>query len=124
MNDNIIPLNPAAPKISDIEQIDAYIDLALGPKATELMSGVTLYTKDGATLGNAIVIGQTTPSSEAMADWLVQTKQRLWLVETDFGNKMKLTDREVDAYFTLGRQQDYQKWALNRWEKINGGPES
>lgn len=59
-----------------------------------------LRTRDGRKIGNGIIIQEITeglkPSS---AEYLEQTSQKLWLVETDFGNRLRLTDREIDNYF-------------------------
>lgn len=98
--------------------------MLLGITAKEIAPGVTLMTKDGRTTGNAIVIGQTTPSSESMVEYIEATDQRLWLVETDFGNQMKLTDREINDWYHLGFQRDYDAWWNARIERITESIES
>lgn len=89
-------------------------------RATTIGPGVTLFTKDGSNTGNAIIINQTEPSSEAMADWMKANNETLWLVETDFGNKVKLTTSEINAGYWLGYQKSYDSWFKDRMKCING----
>jgi hypothetical protein len=87
------------------------------PKATELAPGVTLYTKDGTLIGNGIVIKEVKPHPSA-EEYLKKTNQKVWLVETDFGNQTRLCDREIEEFYTLGVQSDYDKWWDDRCEAI------
>jgi len=68
-------------------------------KAEVLDVGVTLFTRDGRVVGNAIVI-------EKFGD--------LWRVETDFGNQMTMTKNEVDAWYHLGHQSTVARWRRDR----------
>ena len=76
---------------------------------------ITLRTKDPTRNGNAILYG-TEPSR--------YTGEQLLLVETDFGNKMKLTVGEVNELFTIGLVVNYQDWRNDRralqQEEFNG----
>lgn len=105
--------------------------MLLGITAKEIAPGVTLMTKDGRTIGNAIVVEQATPCKLAtiggLPEYLEKTEQKLWLVETDFGNRTKLTDREIAEWFNLGFQQSYATWLEARsealWKIQNPEPE-
>lgn len=66
---------------------------------------ITLQTKDPARNGNAILYG-TEPSKF--------TGEQLMLVETDFGNKMRLTNNELNELFIMGRPRNYQEWLTDR----------
>ena len=101
MNDNIAPIRP---EISVQDLLDAV-------QAKEIAPGVTLCTKDGYVTGNAIVIKEIKPTT-TMADWLEANNQKLWLIETDFGNRCQFTDAEIEAYYNLGYQRDHDSW----WE--------
>jgi hypothetical protein len=88
------------------------------PRATELAAGVTLFTKDSSTVGNGIIVKQLQPGKfqqlGGMTDYLERTGQKLWLVETDFGNNMKLVDAEIREYYELGYQYEYNQWWSDR----------
>lgn len=102
------------------EQIEATVSelaLRLGPQATELAPGVTLITKDGHNTGNGIIVRETKPHPAA-AEYLKKTNQRVWLVETDFGNRTTFCDREIEEFYTLGVQDDYDRWWDARYEAI------
>lgn len=58
----------------------------------------TLFTRDGRRMGNAIIIEETRPP-QAAAEYLAKTGQKMWLIETDFGNYLRLTDNEIDEHF-------------------------
>lgn len=78
--------------------------------ATEIAPGVTLTTLDGAQIGNAIVI-QKQPRNyrgELIDD--TDASKRLWLIETDFGNRLICTENEIHELFGLGFQQEYNDW--------------
>lgn len=76
--------------------------------------GVTLQTLDGAIIGNAIIVKQT-PIRD-----LPPTMQNTvcWNVQTDFGNKLILTESELFQMFKLGYQQEYDSWWDRRLELI------
>lgn len=122
MNDNI-------KEDSELSEIETML---LGIAAKEIAPGVTLMTKDGRSIGNAIVVQQIEPSAYAKAggmdDYLKTTGQRLWLIETDFGNQVKYTDREIGEFFNLGFQQTYTRWLEARsealWKVQNPEPEA
>jgi hypothetical protein len=121
MNDNVLEFkrpkdDPQFREINVLDLLDAV-------QAKELAPGVTLMTKDGRTIGNAIVIKETEPSSEAMKDFIRNTGQKLWLIETDFGNRAKLTDNEINEWFHLGYPHDHDIWWDARLEKIHQGIE-
>lgn len=104
----------------DKEQIEATVTelaLRLGPQATELASGVTLITRDGHNIGNGIVVREAKPHPAA-TEYLKKTNQRVWLVETDFGNHTTLSDREIEEFYTLGVQDNYDRWWEARFEAI------
>lgn len=75
-----------------------------------------LFTKDGRRTGNAIVIKEIEPSSESMKRFLAIDNSKLYLVETDFGNRMKLSTKELNSMFDLGPRESYKKWAADRSE--------
>ena len=76
---------------------------------------LTLQTKNSKAHGNAIIVRQIEPSSQSMKDYL--QGRPLWLVETDFGNRMRLTDREIDDMFHRSKDPtDYEQWKHDRAE--------
>lgn len=86
----------------------------------------TLFTRDGRRMGNAIIIEEVTPPPAA-AEYLAKTGQKMWLIETDFGNRVRLTDNEIDEHFyrldELNELQQahcqaatYDYWAYDRRE--------
>ena len=80
--------------------------------ATEIKPGVTLLTKDGRQIGNAIVVERNghTSSFPGSRDYIP-----LWKIETDFGNRIdKITEQEIHTLFTLGFERDYRTWAEDR----------
>jgi hypothetical protein len=95
---------------SDIEEMLELI------QAKEIASGVTLMTKNGVQVGNAIVVKQVGDTR----DWYKDDREIIpvWLVETDFGNRMKLTNREILEWYDLGFQRDYESWWDARLEQI------
>lgn len=94
-------------------------DLLDAVQAKEIAPGVTLMTKDGRTIGNAIVIRETT--APAAMEYLQSTGQKLWLIETDFGNRVSLCDNEIHDMFNLGYPRNYDSWWDARMEKIQEG---
>lgn len=66
---------------------------------------LALVTKDGRKVGNAIL-------------YRIETDARLgklYSVETDFGNHMRLTKRELAEMFSLGLRTDYIRWRNDRY---------
>lgn len=86
-------------------------------QATELAPGVTLLTKNGGRIGNAIVI-RGIPREEvltqSMLSYLDETNQQMWLIETDFGNRTRFCTNELLAHFELGYQQEFKDWFADR----------
>jgi hypothetical protein len=97
-------------------------------RATEIAPGVTLFTKDGAVIGNAIVVrevGQTRvwrndPASAGIPldSPDAVTLEPVWQVETDFGNRLQPTTREIFTMWDLGYVQDYDQWWDDRLDII------
>lgn len=69
-----------------------------------------LQTKDGSRIGNAILYGGGT-RVYVNADIPAVV---LYFVETDFGNHMRLTWKEILDQFEIGPAQDYRRWKENR----------
>lgn len=87
------------------------------PPSKIIAPGVLLCTIDGTKMGNAIVIGEA-PVPPAALEYLHATSQKLWSIETDFGNMAVLTTNEIFEFFTLGWQADHDQWWDNRLEQI------
>ncbi len=68
---------------------------------------LTLKTRDGTKIGNAIYYGSETREFEGKS-YLIH------LVETDFGNRCRFSTDEINYYFTLGKICTYQTWCKNR----------
>jgi hypothetical protein len=65
----------------------------------------TLLTRDGRQIGNAIIVEE------------IENKhgpEKLFLVETDFGNRCKLNQAEIEAWFYPGREASYAEWSTDR----------
>lgn len=95
------------------------------PTATKIAPGVTLTTLDGAKVGNGIIVREITTDKMnpfavkgGLPEYLESTGQKLWLVETDFGNRMTLSTNEVHEFYGLGYQQDYETWWDERLQTI------
>lgn len=95
----------------------------LRPKATGPAPGVTLCTRDGSQIGNAIIIKQIEPQSQFMKDYLKETGETIWLLQTDFGNFTRYTKGEIDSLYTYGVQDSYDRWFDARLELIRLGVE-
>lgn len=67
-----------------------------------------LWTDNGQRVGNGILYAKE-PSK-------YRPEVMLNLVETDFGNRMRLTDEELDGYYTVGPETDYNRWKSDRDE--------
>ena len=78
---------------------------ALMTSTTTFRSKV-LYTKDGSRVGNAILYG--TELSRFVKGTVLN------LVETDFGNRMKLNNNELEELYTVGPERDYDQWKYDR----------
>jgi hypothetical protein len=94
----------------------------LAGNADKIEAGVTLFTKDGRRLGNAIIVKEVEPDYYAKLGGLVEhlelTNQKLWLLETDFGNQMRLSDNEILEAYDLGYKSNYILWWSNRQDLI------
>lgn len=86
--------------------------------AVRIGPGVTLQTLDGAKVGNGIVVKELEPQYEGLKAYLDKSGQKLWLVETDFGNTMKLCDNEIHELYGLGYQTSYERWWDDRLATI------
>lgn len=62
-----------------------------------------LYTRDGRRVGNAIIFH-------------VEDGERgsVYLIETDFGNRMRLSQSEILGLFWIGEPASYARWSLDR----------
>ena len=84
-----------------------------------------LFTKNGQITGNAILVREideeeTNKLAPSLTDYLKNTNQKLYWVETDFGNTMRLSTNEINGMFTYGHEQDYDRWSAARRQLING----
>lgn len=70
-----------------------------------------LFTRDGRRIGNAIIIREVQPHPEA-AHYFTKTGQKLWLIETDFGNQLRFSDNEIEEHF-------YRLDELNELQQIH-----
>lgn len=68
-----------------------------------------LWTDNGQRVGNGILYAKE-PSK-------YRPEVMLNLVETDFGNRMRLTDEELDGYYTVGPETDYERWKSDRQDR-------
>lgn len=66
--------------------------------------GRLLHTKDGRALGNAIITGPC-----EIKDW-----GTVWPVETDFGNRLKMTANEIVSCFHMGKHTSVKRWRQDR----------
>lgn len=76
---------------------------------------ITLITKDGSKVGNAILYGGGT----AMYTQPEPKEQVLFFVETDFGNHMQLSWAEIEELWTVGQAANYSRWRSDRDQLIN-----
>lgn len=90
-------------------------------RARKYARGVTLHTRDGSQIGNAVIVKQLTPKGSMAAYLKDNGNQKLWLVETDFGNRMTMCDREIDTAFIIGFEGDYDRWWGDRMDAIQKG---
>ena len=81
-----------------------------------------LNTRDGSRIGNAIVYAVRG----------IPKFGELICIETDFGNRIRLTLSEVDEMFTLAERRDYREWKRDRaalqsneiWQPISAAPKT
>jgi len=76
----------------------------------------TLFTKDGRRTGNAIVIKEVQPKTEALKSFLAQTNSKIYLLETDFGDRLEMSREEIERQFNWGPRTTYEEWAADRAE--------
>ena len=74
--------------------------------STTTFRSKVLHTKDGSKVGNAILYGAE------LSRYVKGTV--LNLVETDFGNRMKLSNNELHELYTVGPERDYEQWKTDR----------
>lgn len=72
---------------------------------------IILYTKNGTKYSNAILYG----GEESMCENIGY----IYFVESDFGNKMRLTLKEINERYTLGPVREYREWFKDRDAAIN-----
>lgn len=70
--------------------------------ATRLEANVTLLTRDGWRVGNAIIFN------------VVERMGTFYEIETDFGNRMVLTAHEIAEWYTLGFVVEVERWRKDR----------
>lgn len=85
--------------------------------ATKIAPGVTLHTKDGSKVGNAIIVkrnGNTSSVPGITRDFIP-----LWLVETDYGNQIPaMQESEILELWDLGFVSEYDHWWESRFKTI------
>lgn len=76
--------------------------------------GKQLFTRDGRQVGNGIVVGEQ--------EHMFSNLGKVWVVETDFGNTMNLTERELEQFYYLDFVEPMERDLgepmernLNRW---------
>jgi hypothetical protein len=92
--------------LDDWERLDRELRKTHARPRTEnqlLYPGKLLPTKDGRKIGNAVVVTSDAPDR--------------WLLETDFGNTLRLSYSELDSLFHLDFEPeiDEQPRTLERW---------
>jgi hypothetical protein len=71
-----------------------------------LVKGTLLYTKNGAEIGNAIIIDVLT---------VIKSGEDCFAVHTDFGNTTFLSKREIDDFFVIGSVTNLEMWQRDRF---------
>jgi hypothetical protein len=85
-----------------------------------LVKGRILHTRDGSKCGNGIIREIT-----SSRDWSnpEQSSKRIipiYVVETDFGNLMKLSDEEIFIYYEASEHvSEYDRWFFDRLDCIS-----
>lgn len=78
-----------------------------------IYEGKQLATKDGRKTGNAIVVRYS-----GVVESLESGKERVWIVVTDFGHVLPLTDSDLQSMFYLDHKYDneegFEKWIDDR----------
>lgn len=74
----------------------------------------TLHTRDGTAYGNAIIIRAISDEDLEPSIKAYLQGRPMWLIETDYGNRIRLTDREIDEMFTRGIAMSYAEWSQKR----------
>lgn len=87
-----------------------------------------LLTRDGRKMGNAIIIREVAPHPAA-AEYLLKTGQKMFLIETDFGNQCRLSSNEISELFydadelreahAWANRANYPQWHKDRHRAIN-----
>lgn len=72
-------------------------------------------------MGNAFLIREHEPATQGLRDYLAKTGQKMWLIETDFGNFVRLSDNEIKELFhdpdpseIPARETSYDRWRTDR----------
>jgi hypothetical protein len=91
-------------------------------QAPRLYVGKRLFTKDGRRVGNGIITGQMDHRLESMGT--------VWSVITDFGNDMRLTERELEEFYHLDYEPEagpyphsLEDWMQSRRILVLGEPD-
>ena len=71
-----------------------------------------LLTKNGQRIGNAILV------SKEPARKVLSSTGYTYNIETDFGNKGRLTFEEMEEMFFWGPPMDYKEWHARRVENV------
>jgi hypothetical protein len=86
-------------------------------RATSIAKGVTLWTKNGQTVGNAIVVRRN--GNTSLVPGITRDFIPLWMVETDFGNVIpRMTEQEIHDWWELGNVSSYDAWWDARFQLI------
>lgn len=72
-----------------------------------------LHTKDGRKRSNAIIKGG---EDYSLIDGV---EGPIYIVESDFGNVMKLTWKEIEQSYTVGPVRNYRDWREDRQRCID-----
>lgn len=98
------PLQPGQPTDDITHEVER-------TPATKIAPGVTLHTKDGSKIGNAIVVKRN--GSTSSVPGLTRDFIPLWRIETDFGNQIPaMQESEILELWELGYVSNYDHW----WE--------
>lgn len=78
--------------------------------ARGIRKGACLATRDGRRIGNAIILQR----AEAPARTFTRDPQPCWVIETDFGNRLTLTETEIGGLFHICPPTDVERWRCDR----------
>lgn len=85
--------------------------------ATRIAPGVTLHTKDGSRIGNAIIVRRNGRLKTTVD--MIKEHHPLWMVETDFGNQIPaMQEDEILSLWNLGYVSNYDHWWESRLKII------